>query len=99
MKIKIVVYEPGKQPEERNVSRSLKTLKQLVGGYLKAIRFRQPGTQHLVLVCNDEGQLLGLPENRGLAGTWFVCRDEGANFGSLTEQDLAIVRNLNQFAP
>lgn len=40
----------------------------------------------LVVVCNEEGRLLGLPENRlGICGTFFVAGDDGGeDFVSLT---------------
>ena len=58
----ILVVEPGKVPETRDISGSLKEMQSIVGGYIQAI-YPFPG---IALVCNEEGWLRGLPGNRCL---------------------------------
>ncbi len=92
----ILVVEPGKVPETRNISGDLKEMQGIVGGYIQAI-YPFPGG---ALVCNEEGWLLGLPGNRGLRdkdgevhniiwGTFFLCgapADEEGFVGLTPEQ-------------
>ncbi len=89
----ILVVEPGKIPETRDISGDLKEIQSIVGGYIQTI-YPFPET---ALVCNDEGKLLGLPPNRGLrdkngevydiiCGTFFLCGApaDGEDFVGLT---------------
>ena len=91
----ILVVEPGKVPESREISGSLKEMQSIVGGYIQAI-YPFPG---IALVCNEEGMLLRLPPNRGLrdksgklydviCGTFFLCGApaDGENFVGLTPE-------------
>ena len=47
----ILVVEPGKVPETRDISGNLKEMQSIVGGYIQAI-YPFPG---IALVCNEEG--------------------------------------------
>ncbi len=89
----ILVVEPGKVPETRDISGNLKEMQSIVGGYIQAI-YPFPG---IALICNEEGWLLGLPGNRGLRdengevhniiwGTFFLCGApaDGEDFVGLT---------------
>ncbi len=91
----ILVVEPGKVPETRDISGDLKEMQSIVGGYIEAI-YPFPG---IALVCNEEGWLRGLPGNRGLRdkdgevhniiwGTFFLCGApaDGEDFVGLTPE-------------
>lgn len=91
----ILVVEPKKVPEAREISGGLKEMQSIVGGYIQAI---YPFSE-IALVCNEEGMLLGLPPNRGLrdesgklydvvCGTFFLCGApaDGENFVGLTPE-------------
>ena len=93
----ILVVEPGKVPETREMSGTLREMQSIVGGHIQAI-YPFPG---IALVCNEEGLLLGLPPNRGLrdeagqlydvvCGTFFLCGSppDSEHFTSLTEEQL-----------
>ncbi|BAE86427.1 hypothetical protein DSY4638 [Desulfitobacterium hafniense Y51] len=65
-------------------------LQKAVGGYIETVYL----DDYVVLVCNEEGKLIGLPGNRSLgndiiAGTFFVVgsNDDG-DFVSLTEDKI-----------
>ena len=96
--MKILVIEPEKCPVEREISGSLEEMQKLVGGYIQVI---YPFEDEVVLVCNDEGKLQGLPLNRALrdsegkiydviSGTFFLCAApaDSDSFQSLTEEQL-----------
>ena len=80
--MRILIVEPGRRPEEREIDGSLKSMQEVVGGWIQALNpFAEPD---VALVCHDEGKLLNLPANRGLrdengqiydilCGTFFVC--------------------------
>ena len=87
--MKIVLVEPGKEAREAEITGSLQSMQQLVGGLIQAI---YPWEEPVALVCNDEGKILGMPLNRVLedydviAGPFFICGIEGDHFCSLTEE-------------
>lgn len=64
--IKVVVKEPGKPFEVREVKNTLGQLQELVGGYIEAVTL----TTDLAIICNEEGRLLGLPENAACGTMW-----------------------------
>lgn len=77
----ILSVEPGKVPEAKEISGSLREMQELVGGPIQVI---YPFEEQVALVCNEEGLFLGLPANRGLrgrdgklydiiCGTFFLC--------------------------
>ena len=97
--MKILVIEPEKRPEEREINGGLEEMQKLVGGYIQAI---YPFEDEVALVCNDEGKLQGLPLNRALrdedgkiydviSGTFFLCAApaDSDDFQSLTDEQLA----------
>ena len=96
--MRILVVEPGKQPEEREIDGSLEGMWQIVGRQIQAI---YPFDDTVALICNDEGKLLGLPWNRVvgydiIAGTFFLCDapPDSENFKSLTEEQLRLYSQL-----
>lgn len=97
--MRILVVEPERKPEVREIDGSLKSMQEVVGGLIQPIPlFDDPD---VVLVCNDEGKLMNLPANRGLmdengqiydivAGTFFLCGAPGDSdhFTSLTPKQI-----------
>ena len=80
--MRVLIVEPERRPEVKEIDCSLKTMQEIVGGLIQPIPL--PGDTDTVLVCNDEGKLLNLPANRGLrdedgqiydivCGTFFIC--------------------------
>ena len=65
----VLMVEPGKAPYQAAIGADLKSLQQVVGGYIESI---SPYDDPVAIVCNDEGKLEQLPFNRGL-------RDESGN--------------------
>lgn len=102
----ILVIEPERRPEAREINGSLKSMQDIVGGLIQTIPLI--GDLDTVLVCNDEGKLLNLPANRGLrdengqlydivCGTFFICGAPADcnHFISLTPEQ--IERYLERF--
>ena len=82
--MRILVVEPERRPELREINGSLKSMQEIVGGLIQVINL----DDSVALVCNDEGKLLNLPANRGLrdedgqicdivCGTFFLCGAPG----------------------
>lgn len=95
--LRVLVVEPTKDPYVMEMDGSLKKMQALVGGYIQAVPARDDPSA--VLVCNEEGKLLGLPENRFLRdstgrpydiihGTFFVAGSSGEQFCSLTDAQI-----------
>lgn len=101
--ITVLVFEPGQPGVTREIGNDLAALQAVVGGYIEVVH--PPDLPAgMCLVCNEEGQLRDLPRNRRvpgvlalggyLRGTFFVTREEGEEFASLTEADVAAVTRL-----
>lgn len=94
--MRVLVVEPKRRPEVREINGTLESMQEIVGGLIQALYlFDEP----VALVCNDEGKLLGLPLNRGLrdekgklydilSGTFFLCGISEDDFTSLTEEQI-----------
>lgn len=51
-----------------NISGTLENLQRTVGGYIETVTI----DRNLVIICNEEGRILGLPYNCKLCGIDFV---------------------------
>lgn len=94
----VLIVEPRKKPEAKEISGSLKSMQEIVGGTIQAI---YPFDEPVALVANDDGWLLGLPANRGLkdnngdicdiiCGNFFLCGApaDSDSFASLTPEQI-----------
>ena len=61
--IRVVLLEPGREARVTEINSSLPGLQRAVDGRIEAVGL--PG-EDAVLICNEEGKLLGLPLNRAL---------------------------------
>lgn len=93
-KITVLVVEPRKEPYVKEIDPGLHSLQAEVGGDIGAT---YPFSDPVVLVCNDEGKLIGLDLNRGLrdengelydimAGTFLVVGLGEEDFASLSPE-------------
>ena len=89
--LRIVFVEPGKTAYAAEIENSLRAKQRAVGGMIEAVS-NGDGT---LIVCNEEGKLIGLPANRRLAGgadilvgNFFVIGEDGADFRSLTDEEI-----------
>lgn len=102
--MRILVIEPERRPEVREINDSLEAMQELVGGLIQPI---YPFNDLVALVCNDEGKLMDLPGNRGLrdergqiydivCGTFFLCGApaDTDHFTSLTSEQIERYQKL-----
>ena len=95
--MRVLVVEPERRPELREIDGSLKSMQEIVGGLIQPIYLNDS----VALVCNDEGKLMRLPANRGLrdkdgqiydivCGTFFLCGApaDSDHFTSLTPEQI-----------
>lgn len=85
-KIKAVTKRPGGRPISTWITPTLENLQNYVGGYIEAVTI--PGPLGLVVICNEEGRLLGMPHNCEIDGIEFVgdiilCGVKGEDFGDI----------------
>ena len=90
--MKILMVEPGKAPKEKNISGTLDSMQEAVGGTIQAI---YPFDEPVALICNDDGKLMNLPMCRSIHeigdiifGSFFVCAAPPGhrNFTSLSKE-------------
>ena len=94
-KIRILVKEPGKEAELREIPNTLKALQCIVGGYIETVTFAEDCT----LIVNEEGKLQGLPPNfrifgDAIVGTALFAGVSGEEFCSLTDEQIKSTRTL-----
>lgn len=66
--MKAIRKKPGCAPEIIEVDNTLKALQAEVGGYIETVTIASDA----VVICNEEGVLLGLPYNCRFSGVDFV---------------------------
>ena len=101
--MRILVVEPTKDPYVKEIDGSLESMQSIVGGYIQAVSpFEDPT---VLLVCNEDGKVIGLPENRFLRdsagrpydivhGTFFLAQGSGEEFCSLTDKQIKTYTRL-----
>ena len=94
--IRVLMIEPGKPPEMREISDTLQSMQEAVGGWIEEY---MPFDDDVALVVNEEGKINGLPLNRAIrsedgslqdiiAGPFFICSApvESESYQSLTPE-------------
>lgn len=66
--MKVIIKEVGKPPRIEEIENTLQALQKLVGGYIETVTLHND----VVLICNEEGKLQGLPQNFGIGGDVIV---------------------------
>lgn len=66
--MKAIRKKPGCEPEVIDIENTLKAFQAEVDGYIETVTIFNDA----VIICNEEGRLLGLPHNCRLAGMEFV---------------------------
>lgn len=95
--LRIVYVEPGRPPFASEVGRDLLSMQKAVLGPIETV-YNRDGT---VLLCNDEGKLIGMEGNRHvgddvIAGPFLLVGDNGESLRSLTEAE--VDRYMERFA-
>lgn len=94
----VLVVEVGRQPMVKEIDGSLRSMQEIVGGYIQPV---YPWREEVALVCNEEGKINGMALNRPLlddrgqlvdiiAGTFFICSApiDSESFQSLTDEQV-----------
>ena len=66
--MKAIRKKPGCVPELIDIDNTLKALQTEVGGYIETLTIASDA----VVICNEEGRILGLPDNCRVCGVDFV---------------------------
>ena len=94
-KIRVLIVEPHKEAREEYIDNTLEAMQEIVGGYIEVLTLLYPGEVRSVLICNEEGKLLNLEENRvvffsnpwitrdNIRGTFIICGEFEDEFCSL----------------
>ena len=94
--IMVMIKRPGKAPElDPLFDNNLEAFQEVVGGYIETFTL----TPEIVVICNEEGKLKGLPYNvtisrEDFAGTILVAGVKGDEFASLRSAAIPLVRAL-----
>lgn len=96
--MKVLVIEAGRQPMVKEIDGSLRSMQEIVGGYIQPV---YPWREEVALVCNEEGKINGMALNRPLldargqlvdiiAGTFFICSAPivSESFQSLADEQI-----------
>lgn len=93
MKRKVWAVRVGKKPEIEKIEMSLEGMQEFVGGYIEMV----PMGGNVMMVCNEEGKLLRLPENVSLGGDVihgdiFFMKSKGDKAEDITEKDIKKIK-------
>ena len=94
--MRIVKVEPGRVPYEKEIENNLKSIQAEVGVGLFQPLYLGAG---IVLCCNEEGKLNGMPPNRRLGddilcGPFLLVGENGAGeFVSLTDRQMQLAQD------
>ena len=96
--MKVLIKNIGENTKITNIENDLQSLQNLVGGYIEAL----PLTKDVLLICNEEGKLKGLPVNfnivingkiESIVGNVFFVGKNDSDFDSLTNEQIIILQD------
>lgn len=99
--IRIVYCPINNPPHIMKIDGSLRAMQKLVDGYIEVVR-PYPCREN-VIICNEEGKLLGLPDNGMLpngdhiAGSYFWVKVDGEEFVSLELDEAQNILEMEVF--
>lgn len=78
--MKVILVEPGKQPNTIDIEPTLEAKQKIVGGLIDVLEFTD--NNDAIIVVNDEGRNIGMPFNRSINnhrifGTFLICGYDG----------------------
>ncbi len=82
--MRVLKKEPGKAAEVITIDGSLPSMQGIVGGYIQVLNVPKSKAK---MICNEEGRMLGLPNNINLLGrqivgtVFFCCTDKEVVWG------------------
>lgn len=96
--MKVLIKNIGENTKITDIENDLQSLQNLVGGYIEAL----PLTKDVLLICNEEGKLKGLPVNfnivingkiESIVGNVFFVGKNDSDFDSLTNEQILILQD------
>ncbi len=96
--IRVAIKHPGRLPEIRTIKNELKTLQEIVEGYIEMIQYKD-----MVLIVNEEGKLKGLRNNfciqrsvyaEKIVGTVIFAGDDLESIRSLTDAEIEKIKRM-----
>ncbi|MEG0980029.1 MAG: DUF3846 domain-containing protein [Oscillospiraceae bacterium] len=91
--IRVLVVKPNELPEEKMIKNTLQAKQEIVHGLIECVYLENDDS--VVLICNEEGKLNGLPINRDIgydmiAGNMIIAGDDfnTGEFVSLTDNQI-----------
>lgn len=66
--IRVIIKKPGEPPVSAQIENTLESLQETVGGYIETVTM----SRDVVIICNEEGRIKGLPFNCRVGGHDFV---------------------------
>ena len=91
--MRVMFYQVGRPPEVREIDGSLKSMQGLVCGYIEVLDHER--FEGLIYVMDEDGKIDHRPANRVIyggndyiAGDFIVCRADGPDMVSLTDEDI-----------
>lgn len=86
-KLRVIRKQPGHDPEIIQIDNTLKALQEEVGGYIETVTV----ATNTVVICNEEGLLIGLPPNcdfgsHSFVGTILVVGTDGEEFADIPDE-------------
>jgi hypothetical protein len=104
--LKVVICHPHEAAHPIEIENDLRSMQELVGGFIETVNFVL-GTNHYVLVCNENGKITGLEPNVILrinnhldviVGSLFVTKAKGDSFINLNAANIKeVVAFLNDY--
>lgn len=90
--MQVICKSPGRPPVVAQVKNTLEALQQAVGGPIETVTLARDA----VIICNEEGRLMGLPHNCrflgiDFVGTILVVGVDGDEFSGLSDADAKTV--------
>lgn len=90
--MQVVCKSPGRPPAITQVKNTLEALQQAVDGPIETVTLARDA----VIICNEEGRLMGLPHNCrflgiDFVGTILVVGVDGDEFSGLSDADAKTV--------
>lgn len=99
-KNRVLLVEPGNEAKVIEIDNILDSYQSIVGGYIECVSSWM-GT-NTVIICNEEGNIKGLPFNRyidnnAIMGTFIIAGITKDDFKSLTKKQISfLIEKLNQ---
>lgn len=88
--INVLNVAPNKEPQVAVIENTLVKTREIIGGNMEEVFI----SDDAVLICNEEGKLLGFPANRKvgsdiIAGTFLIAGNDGSEeYASLTDEQI-----------